>query len=433
MMFGNKSTIRLTRWLVLAIGLSLPLVSCNTLDDLISVEAPSQVAAADLDNPANADLLVNSAMNDFRCALVHYIAASAYVGNEWGVGGDTGGGSYVWYDGRVFEPTGWTSMYATGDCAGTAPNVYEPLSTARWLADDALRRLDEWGDVQVPNRTDLTAKAAAMAGYSLTLLGEGMCSIAMDLGPEIMPDQVFALAEERFTRAIEAATQAGDDEIRNLALVGRARARLNMGSGTDAAADAAQVPQGFSFEFAYSSQDASTENKLFVLMQRELMATVEPMYRNLTFQGQPDPRVQVEDLGLLGPGTQIEIWATPKYSSLDAPVPVATWEEAQLIMAEVALDNGQLQQAVDIINTLHSRVGLPDFSSNDAQEIREQLIYERNAELFLEGQHMQDLERFNLELVPAPGTPFPHGGVFSNQICFPLPEVESLNNPSINK
>lgn len=432
-MFGNKSTIRLTRWLVLAIGLSLPLVSCNTLDDLISVEAPSQVAAADLDNPANADLLVNSAMNDFRCALVHYIAASAYVGNEWGVGGDTGGGSYVWYDGRVFEPTGWTSMYATGDCAGTAPNVYEPLSTARWLADDALRRLDEWGDAQVPNRTDLTAKAAAMAGYSLTLLGEGMCSIAMDLGPEIMPDQVFALAEERFTRAIEAATQAGDDEIRNLALVGRARARLNMGSGTEAAADAAQVPQGFSFEFAYSSQDASTENKLFVLMQRELMATVEPMYRNMTFQGQPDPRVQVEDLGLLGPGTQIEIWATPKYSSLDAPVPVATWEEAQLIMAEVALDNGQLQQAVDIINTLHSRVGLPDFSSNDAQEIREQLIYERNAELFLEGQHMQDLERFNLELVPAPGTPFPHGGVFSNQICFPLPEVESLNNPSINK
>jgi len=88
---------------------------------------------------------------------------------------------------------------------------------------------------------------------------------------------------------------------------------------------------------------------------------------------------------------------------------------------------------VNIINKLHDEVGLPSFSSNSAAEIREQLIYERSAELFLEGQHMQDLERFNLTLVPAPGSPFPHGGVFGDQICFPLPEVEYLNNPNINR
>jgi hypothetical protein len=127
------------------------------------------------------------------------------------------------------------------------------------------------------------------------------------------------------------------------------------------------------------------------------------------------------------------MWASPKYPTLSSPVPVATWEEAQLIMAEVALNSGQLQEAVDIINLLHSRVDLPEFQSNNAAEIREQLIYERGAELFLEGQHMQDLERFNLTLVPAPGTPAPHGGFFSDQICFPLPEVEYLNNPNINR
>jgi len=432
-MLRNIRVPRLLRWMVLMVGLSLPISSCDTLDNLISVEAPSQVAAEDLDNPANAGLMVNSAVNDFRCALVHFIAAGAYVGNEWGVGGDTGGGSYVWYDGRVFTPSGWTSMYATGDCSGDAPNVYEPLSTARWLADDALERLDTWGDAQVPNRTELTAKAAAVAGYSLTLLGESMCSIAIDLGPEIFPDEVFSLAEERFTRAIDAAGAVGDSETLNLARVGRARARLNMGQGADAAADAAAVPDGFAYEFSYSSQDASTENKLYALMVRELMATVEPAYRNYSFQGQPDPRVQVTDLGQTGPGTDIAMWATPKYSSLESPVPVATWEEAQLILAEVALNGGQLQQAVDIINVLHSRVGLPAFESAHAAEIRDQLIYERGAELFLEGQHMQDLERFNLTLIPAPGTPAPHGGLFSDQICFPLPEVEYLNNPNINR
>jgi hypothetical protein len=430
-MFALKSFRRLLAGLILLLPLGL--ASCDALDNLISVEAPSQVAAQDLDNPANADLLVNSAVNDFRCALVHFIAAGAYVGNEWGVGGDTGGGSYVWYDGRVFSPTGWTSMYATGDCSGTAPNVYEPLSTSRWLADDALRRLDEWGDAQVPNRTALTAKAAAFAGYSLLLLGESMCSIAIDLGPELMPDAVFTLAEERFTRAMENAQTVGDSDILNLARVGRARTRLNLGDGSGAAADAGQVPEGFEYSFSYSAQDPSTENKLYVLMVRELMATVEPMYRSMTFQGQPDPRVVAEDLGLVGPGTDIEIWAAPKYSSLESPVPVATWEEAQLILAEAALDAGQLQQTVDIINVLHDRVGLPHFISTNAAEVREQLIYERSAELFLEGQHMQDLERFNLTLIPAPGTPFPHGGVFGDQICFPLPEVEYLNNPNINR
>ena len=93
-------------FLVLVLGLT----SCDTLDDLISVEAPSLVAAQDLDDPANADLLVTSAVNDFRCALVHFIGAGAYVGMEWGVGADLGGASWVWYDNRVFEPSGWTSM-----------------------------------------------------------------------------------------------------------------------------------------------------------------------------------------------------------------------------------------------------------------------------------------------------------------------------------
>jgi len=430
-MLALKKRVRLARWLIFVPILGL--TSCNALDNLISVEAPSRVAAQDLDDPANADLLVNSAINDFRCALVHFISAGAYVGNEWGVGGDVTGGSFVWYDARVFSPTGWTSMYATGDCSQTAPNVYEPLSTARWMADDALRRLDDWGDAQVPNRVELTAKAAAFSGYSLTLLGEAMCSAALDLGEEMTPDEIFAVAEERFTRAIDAAQTAGEDDILNLARVGRARARLNMGQEADAASDAALVPEGFSYEFPYSSTDESTENKIYALMDRELMATVEVGYRDMEFQGVPDPRVVAVDLGVQGPGTDIEIWGTTKYTSLDSPVPVATWEEAQLIQAEVAMNAGRLQDAVGFINVLHDRVGLPDFASSDAAEIRAQLIYERGAELFLEGQHMQDLERFNLTLYPAPGTPFYHGGVYSDQICFPLPDVEYLNNPNIHR
>ena len=67
-----------------------------------------------------------------------------------------------------------------------------------------------------------------------------------------------------------------------------------------------------------------------------------------------------------------------------------------------------------------------------AAEVRDAIIYNRRAELFLEGQHFEDLKRFNLGLFPASGTPFALGGVFQEQSCFPLPGEETANNPSIS-
>jgi hypothetical protein len=322
-------------------------------------------------------------------------------------------------------------MYASGDCSQDLPNVYEPLSTARWVADDALSRLGEWTDDEVPDRTELTATAAVFAGYSLALLGEAMCGAALDLGPAMTPAEILTEADSRLSTAITAAQSAGNDDLLNLARVGRARVRLNLGQTADAAADAALVPAGFSYEFQYSSLDDATENKLWVLMQRSLQANVEPMYRDMEFLGVPDSRVQIIDLGVQAPGTTIDMFAAAKYPSIESPVEVATWEEAQLIMAEAAIEDGRLQDAVDIFNDLHAQVGLPDFVSNDEAEIRAQLIYERSAELFLEGHHLQDIKRLGIPLVPAPGTPAVHGGQFSNQTCFPLPDVEYLNNPNI--
>ena len=50
----------------------------------------------------------------------------------------------------------------------------------------------------------------AYAGYSLVLLGEGMCSAALNLGPEVEPPALFAEAKARFDKAVTAATAAGD-------------------------------------------------------------------------------------------------------------------------------------------------------------------------------------------------------------------------------
>ena len=60
-----------------------------------------------------------------------------------------------------------------------------------------------------------------------------------------------------------------------------------------------------------------------------------------------------------------------------------------------------------------------------------QIIEERRREFFLEGHRLGDLRRYNLPFLPAPGAPYGPGGTYGNQTCFPLPDVERINNPNI--
>ncbi|MGH7575422.1 MAG: RagB/SusD family nutrient uptake outer membrane protein [Longimicrobiales bacterium] len=382
-----------------------------------------------MDDPANADLLVQSAIGDFECALAQYVVATGLVSDELidaqfaAVGWD--------YDRRTITATG--GPYATATCGSIqVPGLYAPLSIARFQADDALRRLEAWTDEQVPNRTDLIATAAAYAGYSLVLLGESMCSAALDVGPELTPAELLSEAETRFTRAIETATVSGNTAILNMALAGRARARRGLGNLTGARTDAMQIPEGFVHDATYSEITFRRENLVNTQMYRGNFSSVGPAFRDLTFSGVPDPRVVVVATDLVGQDGATPIWQPAKYPTSSTPIPIASWDEAQLIIAEAELEAGNVQDAVDIINVLHDRAGLPSFNSSDAQQVRSQIIEERSRELFLEGHRLSDIIRYELPLVPPPGAPFPiKGGTYGDQLCFPLPDVERNNNPNI--
>jgi starch-binding outer membrane protein, SusD/RagB family len=115
---------------------------------------------------------------------------------------------------------------------------------------------------------------------------------------------------------------------------------------------------------------------------------------------------------------------------------VARWEEAQLILAEADVAAGDVGGAVGIINTLHANAGIPAYGGGTPEEVMSQIIEERARELFLEGQRLGDIIRYDLPLFPPPGTPFPVGGtdtgVYGTQVCFPLPSAERNNNPNIS-
>lgn len=414
-----------------AVGI-VALAALSACSDITSLEqeAPGRVQAGDLYTPANAPLLVTSAISDYECALTNYIVAAGLVSDELidaelaQVGWD--------YDRRTIVPA--LTTYASATCGSTqVPALYTPISIARYQADLITKKLEGWTDAEVVNRQGLIGQAAAHAGYSLILLGEGMCTAALDGGPELTRAQVLGEAEARFAKAITAATAANDQSTLNMARVGRARARLNLNKLAEARADAALVPAGFVRNATYSAANFRRENLVNTQMYRGLFSSVDPSFRNLTFAGVPDPRVTVVNTGTMGQDRATEIWRASKYPTSATPIPIARYEEAQLILAEADLAAGNVQSAVDVINLLHAKAGIPPYAGGTAAQVKTQLIEERRRELFLEGQRLNDMIRFQVPLVPVPGSPFPvKGGVYGDQLCFPLPDLERNNNPTLS-
>lgn len=421
---------------VLPIVLFAVSTACKELTSL-EQDAPSRVLARDLIAPTNAQLLVTSAISDYECALASHIVATGLVGDELidaqlaQVGWD--------YDRRTIAPS--MTTYAGAGCGGLqVPGLYTPIQIARSQAEVVLNALQGWTDAEVANRTDLIAQAAAHAGYSLTLLGEAMCSAAIDGGPEITRAQIFAEAEARFGTAITAATTANNAAILNMARVGRARVRLTQNKPAEARADAALVPSGFVRNATYSAPPAPGRRQNLVAAQlfTGLFSSVDPSFRNLTFGGVADPRVTVVDAGVNGHDRATRIWRTTKYPTAGSPIPIASYDEAQLIIAEIDAATGTatgIASAVAIINDLHTRASLPPYAGGTAAEVQAQVREERRRELFLEGQRFNDIIRFDVTLTPAAGTNFPvKGGLYGthrgSQLCFPLPDLERNNNPN---
>jgi starch-binding outer membrane protein, SusD/RagB family len=405
------------------------------VSDLLEVDIPTQVDVEHLNDPANVQFVMAGTVGEFECGFSGYAATGGLMGWElddarwWN-------GLGLEIDRRTLPPGGFSAaalIAACGGAFGAGLSSYVPLAKARWQADDLLTKLKGWTDEQVPGRGALIAKAAAYAGYSRVLLGEGMCTVAFDTGPELQPAQVFAQAEAMFTEAL-AGTPATD--ILNMARVGRARARLDLGRYDDAAADAALVPVGFVKTAGYSTASTRRENAVFDENNFNGNNTVNERYRPtmMQFQGVPDPRVPVVNANKTGFNGVTPLWTQMKYPSKSAAMRVATWDEAQLIIAEARWRANDEQATVAIINTLHSRTtpALPAFQSTSRQEIWDQLMYERRAALFLETHHLGDIRRYDWPLYPGPGTRDENGIVYGDQRCLPLPDIERNNNPNLS-
>jgi hypothetical protein len=418
--------------------------ACDTLRNPLDVDPASRVPAAQIETPGNAQLLSDGAVGDFECAFMAYTGMGGMIGEEFMYTAQTLSRSP--YDRRV--TTRDDNDYAVNGCVGgtnAAYGVYTPLQTARRSNENVLNFLKSWSDADVaagpgsPNRTNLMAIAAAYAGYATVLLGEGFCTMALSqvnidksitYGGEIQRDSVFRYAISLFTEAIGFAATANNTSIRHMALLGRARARLNIGDYDGARADAAQIPAGYVRNV--SASDATTRRQNRITLDNSAvnraMSVGEP-YRSMT-----DTRVPVVITNLFSAHTPpVQHVYQTKYPTTATPIPLATYDEAQLIIAEAEIRIGSLALALPILNASRTRGGQPvPFAGTTQAEYLAELIDQRRRELFAESHHLGDLIRYNITPQPAAGTQSHFGGPYGSQICMPLPSVEIQGNPMIS-
>jgi hypothetical protein len=122
------------------------------------------------------------------------------------------------------------------------------------------------------------------------------------------------------------------------------------------------------------------------------------------------------------------MWYAQKHASLSTSTPIASWREAQTIVAEVAARAGQVGPAVDAINRLRSSANLPTFASTSAPATLTQVIEERRRELFALGHRGNEILR--LKLGWEQGTT-PKGEPYGHVTCMELPEAEINSNPNL--
>lgn len=392
-------------------GMALCATAC---DGLLDVELPGRLNADRLDDPGMVDVLRVGMLADFECAFQGHALTGSILSEEIYYVGAGGRATLIWVN-RLPVIADQNHDIDCEDVGG----VYLPLQTARFQAEDLYARVEAFPEMSVPDRAEVLGTAATYAGYSTTLLGEAFCEMALDGGPLMTPQEVFERAEDWFGRALALETSA---EIRNLALVGRARTRLNLGDGEGAVADASQVPEGFEKWIERSRSTSSRENTFYVRSHETWTLSVAPSYRDLEVEGVPDPRLQVALADHLAADGVSPLWLQLKYTSHTDPLLLAGWREAQLIIAEVR--GGQ--EAVIAINRLRSSLGLPLFDSTDEEEIQAQVLEERRRELYLDGHRHGDMLRLNI--------PFRMGNTIQGEplgpvTCIPLPRVErDVNN-----
>jgi hypothetical protein len=440
----NRSIVKLGA-LASGVALAAALSACD-LGNALNVAPADRVPSVDLENPANAALLVAGAAADFDCTFNSYVAVTALMTQEFVDALQT---ADRWpYNQRTVNSA--NARYSQQSCTGLG--IYTPLQQARTSANNIRRLMEGWTDVQVPGRQLLIARSAAYEGWAQLLMGESFKETVFShlngedivWGSKITRKDALDSAVTTLTQAITVATAVGGvaaDSVRYFALVGRARAYHDLAyianptspDLTLARADAAVVPATFVWNITASGTIARRNNRVFQESNTTVTqqsSSVGPYYQTLN-----DPRVPVQNMNRVSNGTNVPQWAQRKYLAVTSSIPAATGTEMQLLIAEADRTTNRAN-TLAIIAAQRTAGAQGAYTGTTAAQDLAEIQDQRRRALWLTGAYLGDVVRYDITLTPAAGSTTPWGQQYGpaeghNQLL-PLPDVEIQNNPNLH-
>jgi len=417
------------RALLLAGVLGVLVIGC---DDLLTVADPQRYTSDDLDEALEA--VASGVEGDLHFAIHQYVIHAELAADVYRHTGTWAG--YEEFDVGTF-------FYGNSGGSNTA---MERLLRARWSAIDAKERFERVLDNATTS--PLYVQAQAVEGIADLMLGQAWCEAPGEpMGAAVPDTQLLQNAVDKLTTAMSLAQGAGEAQWGRVAQAARARAHLLLGNYTQAASDAAAIPDGFMYAAKHSTNSGrqnntivslttAGENRAAGIRERwwDMVDTDAHLLRD-PWTDELDPRVPIRFVGELGVNGFTDHYSQWKYRSRGDDIPMFHTGEMRLIQAEAEWRNGNLPAALDLMDGVRAAVGLSALpATSDAAVVRDYLIHERFAQMFMEGQRMIDLGRFGLftEIEVIRGEQ-PNLNLFgpNRPVKFPLTRAEALNNPEI--
>lgn len=392
------------------------LLFINGCEDPLQVENPNKLVEEDLDNPAAASAIANGALATCAQGMAYVLAPYEDATDE-----------VTWIGSR----DAWRQLnfgIVTDINNEFVDNAFKFIAEGRWMADKAVSQLEKFSaDGTLENPVDLARSylyAAFIRVYIADFFDDFAFSDRRDPGPAIGEDQMFSLydqAIELLTKGLNIAQTEGDVEHQRRILAMRARAKhakaiwnlLNpkgsiptdpfVDAGTDDAAAALELMDSeWKWDLQYDPTQAWNDLAWQINGRKEL-AIVTPLATD-PIDGITDPRMQ----NIANNFTNKTL-----YGDAYSPVTVVSAREMHLIIAEGFIARGNLEEAKNEINAVRALDNLTLVTNQDVKEI---LIHERRANLFLQGKRLQDMYRFGIidkewqdtsDAVRTPGSFFP--------------------------
>jgi hypothetical protein len=423
--------------LVTATAAAAALAACN-----LDVETPSIVAPTQLRDSTARPTLVAGALGDFGVAY----AGNDELGEE-GIILVGGLRADEWLNRDTFEERRDIDLGTMRTDNGSLRDLFRSVQRARRSAEFAGSLFAELA----PDDPGYS-QVLSLGAFSYVLLGENFCSGVpisnlsengqLEFGAPLTTEQMFTTALLKLDSALAIAVAAKDDDLANLARVGRGRVLLDLARFADAATAVAAVPLDFSFDIEYSENSPRQNNAVFTFnnVRRRWGVADNEGGNGLPFVSAADPRVPTQRTARNGlDGENVRIVNQLKFPTRGSSIPLADGIEARLIAAEAALQAGNTAAAFTTLNALRATstgaAAVPLVPAATAAGRTDQLFRERAFWLFATAHRLGDLRRL---LRPPYSRPFtqvyPQGTYFKSAVPYGaqaslIIPLEEENNP----